>query len=200
MTHTDHPRTPATTILFAIVVFVSIACVAVGYVVLGLYAAEQHREAITAQASSASKDKTIDRKDAQLADIVDKYLALAKDCQKAADCVTTAPAPDVIQEFIQGTPGQPGKTPTASDVIQAIEAYCSARNDCAGPPGQNGADSTVPGPAGQNGIDGRDGRDGSDGRGITAVTCVIEEDLTTALRFTFTDQTTQDVTASCIPQ
>lgn len=81
----------------------------------------------------------------------------------------------------------------------------------AGPAGTNGTDSTVPGPqgpqgppgpvgaTGATGTPGADGTNGADGTGITTITCVTETDGTTALRFTLTDGTTQDVPGACTP-
>lgn len=113
-----------------------------------------------------------------------------------------------------GSPGPQGPGPSDAQVYIAVQDYCSTPQvPCKGDPGESiagpagpagqdgqsivgpqgppGADSTVPGPP---------GADGKDGRGISSVTCVVEDDsVTTAFRITFTDSTTQDVTAPCIP-
>lgn len=50
----------------------------------------------------------------------------------------------------QGEQGDPGRPPTQAEIDLSVEAYCSVRNDCAGPPGD------TPAPA-------RDGQPGKDG-------------------------------------
>lgn len=210
MSHTHPRRPPAATILFAIVVFVGVACIAAGYVIFGVYAASQQHRADDLRQTVADKNKLVAQKDAQLSDLLEKYASLAKDCQDAS-CTTTAPSPEIIREFIQGTPGQAGQaghTPTTAEVISAIEAYCAAQGGCSGQAGASGQNGTngadgapgAEGPSGPAGPQGDQGPAGADGRGITAVTCVLEDDLfTTAFRFTYTDGTSQDVAASCIP-
>lgn len=75
-----------------------------------------------------------------------------------------------------GTPGTPGETVVGPQ----------------GEPGQNGQD-------GAPGAPGAPGAQGEPGRGITSVECVAVDPLVTAFRFTFTDNTTQDILGSCIP-
>jgi hypothetical protein len=105
---------------------------------------------------------------------------------------------------VVGTPGAAGATgatgPGASDfqVFQQVTVVCSSTILCKGADGPPGAAGTN-GADGAQGPQGPAGTNGADGRGISTVTCVTEPDLTTALRFTFTDQTPQDVSASCIP-
>lgn len=53
--------------------------------------------------------------------------------------------------------------------------------------------------AGADGQPGAPGANGSDGRGISTISCVLNDDLSTAFRFTFTDGTTTDVPGACLP-
>lgn len=55
-----------------------------------------------------------------------------------------------------GSPGAPGPGPTDDQIAAAVDAYCSARNDCQGPAGPAGADGEdgAPGPAGPRGAQG----------------------------------------------
>mgnify|MGYP001463548673 CR=1 FL=1 len=125
-------------------------------------------------------------------------------------------------------PGEPGRSPSQAEisaaVYDAVIAYCS-NGACKGEPGKEGSPgaSGTPGTAGANGVNGTDGANGndgaqgpagppgadgapgtpgtpgSDGRGISSVSCVLVDTLQTAFRFVFTDGSTQDVPASCIP-
>lgn len=160
---------------------------------------------------------------AQVTTLLANYDALSTDCEEAADCTTTTPSPALVERILEQikiptpAPGQPGRTPSQAEisaaVLDAVIGYCSG-GACDGPPGSNGSDGSTgapgapgangdsivgpQGPAGTNGLDGTNGTNGTDGRGITSVTCVMN-DLVTAFRFTYTDGTTQDVPAACFP-
>ncbi len=108
------------------------------------------------------QNATIDEKDGQLIDLLDSYAALADDCDAAADCTTTTPAPEIIQQIIEGTPGSPGRPPTAAEIAESIRAYCAVRDGCAGDDGQDGQPGS-PGASGEAGSDGAPGAAGADG-------------------------------------
>lgn len=106
----------------------------------------------------------------------------------------------------QGIPGQDGRTPTAAEVLAAVNAYCATVNGCVGPAGTNGTNGTngQPGTPGANGESivgpaGPAGASGADGVSVTGVSCVIRDDLSTAFRFTFSNGSTADVTGACLP-
>lgn len=201
--------------------WITIVAVVLGLLVLGgavsLYVVQNQRivnvlasdRAHQAQAASDAKDA-----DARYSDLFTNYSNLYK--QLGAHGVTpSAPPPSQVEQPVPGAPGATGATgtqgpgPTTTQIFDAVTSYCSVPGICLGPPGPTGAagaagsaGQSVTGPAGANGTDGTDGTNGLngvDGRGITDVSCVAEADLSTALRFTFTDQTTEDVPASCIP-
>lgn len=111
---------------------------------------------------------------------------------------------------IQGLPGADGRTPTAEEVLAAVQAYCASVNGCRGAdgaPGANGTNGTPgadgapgsPGPQGPAGQDGAPGATGAAGVSVTGVSCVLRDDLSTAFRFTFSDATTVDVPGACLP-
>lgn len=131
---------------------------------------------------------------------------------KANGIKPTTPSPaQIAQQGAPGATGDKGSTGATGDTgaqgypgpegIQGPPGI-DGQTGVTGAAGANGAESTTPGPqgpSGANGANGLNGTDGRDGRGISTVECILEPDLTTAFRFTFTDTTTQDVPASCTP-
>jgi hypothetical protein len=124
-----------------------------------------------------------------------------------------APSPEAIEgeqgaTGATGQRGSDGRDATDEQVGRAIVKYC-AEVGCRGldgAPGAPGRDGTsVTGPAGTNGTNGLNGTDGAPGApgpagvGLSTVTCVQLDPLTTAFRFTLTDGTTNDVQGSCTP-
>lgn len=124
------------------------------------------------------------------------------------DPAEVAPTP------IPGAPGDrgpQGRPPTADEIEDAVTEVCAITILCVGPPGAQGAagpigapgtpgdpgepGESIVGPQGPPGDAGPQGAPGEPGRGIVSVQCVPGP----ALRFTFTDTTTQDVSAPCIP-
>lgn len=109
----------------------------------------------------------------------------------------------------QGIPGQDGRTPTAAEVLAAVNAYCATVNGCRGADGTNGTPGTngtngapgesIVGPAGPAGPQGEQGIPGANGVSVTGVSCVLLDDLSTAFRFTFSDQEAIDVRGPCLP-
>ncbi|MET4780796.1 hypothetical protein [Glaciihabitans sp. UYNi722] len=111
-----------------------------------------------------------------------------------------------------GKTGAAGRPPTSAEIYAQLTAYCTAHGDCIGAHGQDGApglsvkgdtgdtgqsikgDPGAPGPAGADST-----TPGPAGKGITSVTCIRIDVLTTAYRFTFTDGTFNDVTGNCTP-
>lgn len=81
-----------------------------------------------------------------------------------------------------GLPGAPGGKGEPGETVVGPK----------GDPGQDGQD-------GATGAPGATGAQGEPGRGVASVECVQVDPLVTAFRFTFTDNTTQDVLGSCIP-
>jgi len=134
-----------------------------GYVAFGQYAASQQHRADDLRTTVAEKNRLVEKKDGQLSTLLNQYAALAGDCEKAADCQTETPTPTVIEQYISGAPGTPGRSATDDQVLNSVIAYCALRNGCEGPPsmiagpsGTNGADSSVAGPQGPPGRDGAD--------------------------------------------
>lgn len=71
----------------------------------------------------------------------------------------TAKKPSDVVPGPQGEPGEkgdPGRPPTDSEILGAVQSYCALRVDCQGPAGPMGPVSTVPGPQGVPGKDGAD--------------------------------------------
>lgn len=115
----------------------------------------------------------------------------------------------------QGVPGDDGRPPSAAEVLGAVTAYCASVGGCRGAdgqpgvPGEPGADGQqgVPGesvvgpqgPAGPAGPQGEQGAPGANGVSVTGVSCVLLDDLSTAFRFTFSNQETVDVPGDCTP-
>lgn len=106
----------------------------------------------------------------------------------------------------QGVPGVEGPAPSAADVLSAVNAYCASIGGCVGPAGTAGAkgdpgESIVgpQGPAGPAGPQGAEGIPGANGVSVTGVSCVLLDDLSTAFRFTFSDQEVVDVRGPCVP-
>jgi hypothetical protein len=109
----------------------------------------------------------------------------------------------------QGVPGVEGPAPSAADVLSAVNAYCASIGGCRGAdgaPGTNGTngqpgESVVgpQGPAGPAGPQGDEGIPGANGVSVTGVSCVLLDDLSTAFRFTFSDQEVVDVRGPCVP-
>lgn len=109
----------------------------------------------------------------------------------------------------QGIPGDDGAPPSAADVLAAVNAYCASIGGCRGAdgaPGTNGTngqpgESVVgpQGPAGPAGPQGDEGIPGANGVSVTGVSCVLRDDLSTAFRFTFSDQEVVDVPGPCVP-
>lgn len=100
-----------------------------------------------------------------------------------------------------GAPGQNG-SPGASGTPGANgNDGTSGANGTDGTSGANGESGPAgpAGPAGADGAPGATGANGADGRGVASVSCVQTDLLTTAFRFVYTDGTTQDVNAACIP-
>lgn len=148
-------------VLTVIVILLGVVGVFGGYVAFGQYAVSQQNRADYLRVTVAEKNTIIAQKDDILASLLDKYTALTADCEQASDCITTAPAPEVIQQYIEGTPGVPGRPPTTTEINDAVRGYCGTRGDCRGvqgEPGPPGADSTVPGPQGDPGPAGVDGQ------------------------------------------
>lgn len=195
--------------------WITIVAVVLGLLVLGgavsLYVVQNQRivnvlaadKAHQVQASADAKNA-----DARYSDLFTNYSNLYK--QLGAHGVTpSAPPPSQVEQPVPGAPGATGAQgpgPTDTQIFDAVTSYCSVPGICLGPTGQTGAAGTagaagqsVVGPTGPAGANGTNGLNGVDGRGVTDVACVLEADLSTALRFTFTDQTTEDVPASCIP-
>lgn len=84
-----------------------------------------------------------------------------------------------------GLEGQRGPGPTDSQVEQAVNQYCSTRNNCRGPQGETGA-------PGEPGIQ---GPPGPAGRGIASIVC--EGAPATTFTITYTDGTVE--TVACQP-
>ena len=118
----------------------------------------------------------------------------------------------------QGAPGDDGRPPTAGEVLAAVNAYCASIGGCVGPagaPGTAGAkgdpgESVVgpqgpagpagpQGPAGPAGPRGDEGIPGANGVSVTGVSCMLRDDLSSAFRFTFSDQEVVDVPGPCVP-
>jgi hypothetical protein len=112
----------------------------------------------------------------------------------------------------QGVPGDDGRTPTAAEVLAAVQSYCASIGGCVGPAGAQGAPGTTgakgepgesivgpQGPAGPAGPQGEQGIPGANGISVTGVSCVLLDDLSTAFRFTFSDQEVVDVRGPCVP-
>lgn len=124
----------------------------------------------------------------------------------------------------QGVPGVDGRPPSAADVLSAVNAYCASVGGCRGTdgqpgtPGKPGADGqpgapgeSVAGPqgpagpagpqgdAGPAGPQGDEGIPGANGVSVTGVSCVLLDDLSTAFRFTLSDQEVVDVRGPCAP-
>lgn len=113
-----------------------------------------------------------------------------------------------------GPQGEPGRGPTATEVLEGISRYCGP-GLCVGPKGDTGPAGTpgAPGTPGESGPAGPpgesivgpqgeigpQGESGMDGVSIVSVTCVLRDDLSTAFRFTFSSGVTNDVAGMCIP-
>ena len=147
----------------------------------------------------------VEEKEAQLLDLLNKYAALADDCEEAADCTTTTPPVEVIERTIEGAPGSQGPAgpgASVSQIAEQVRSYCGARDDCrgptgepgaAGPSGANGTDSTVPGPQGDPGPP---GAPGADGRSVTDNQCIGEGD-TSFWQTTYSDGSTTTSPRPC---
>ncbi|MGV8912251.1 MAG: collagen-like triple helix repeat-containing protein [Rhodoglobus sp.] len=112
-----------------------------------------------------------------------------------------APEAERPAEVISGAPGERG--PKGEPGKRGFSGATGPQ----GVPGERGLIGLAgiqgaPGEAGKQGIpgvNGANGINGVNGRGITTVSCVLNSERRTVLRFTFTDSTAQDVPAPCIP-
>ncbi len=167
-------KRPAFTTIATVVAYVlCIAAVITALVV-------QAQRLATAEALAAYRLGVVQQKDSQLIALLDKYTALAEDCQQAVDCQTTTPAPEIVERIIENVPvqGEPGRPPTSDEIANAVRGYCTPRDDCRGPAGADGTPG-VPGPSGQDGAPGGEGPPGpagADGRSVTDNQCVGEGD------------------------
>ena len=138
--------------------------VALAIVALGaLFVEQQQRITVQATQLNSAHDENVQ--------LLNEYTKSIRDCQNAADCTSTVPAPSTIIE--RGTPGQAGQNATDSQVQRAVDIYCDLRLACEGPqgppgivgaPGTDGKDSTMPGPQGDQGPQGPPGTDGAPGK------------------------------------
>ena len=90
-----------------------------------------------------------------------------------------------------GQSGSPGPAGADGEDGQPGESVVGPQGP-AGPPGPAG-------PAGPPGPQGEQGVPGMNGIGITGVSCVLLDDLSTAFRFTFSDASFVDVPGPCTP-
>lgn len=131
---------------------------------------------------------------------------------------TPGPSGPTGPQGVPGDDGRPGPPPSAADVLAAVNAYCASVGGCRGadgapgPAGADGADGAngqpgesivgPPGPAGPPGPvgpQGEQGMPGMNGVSVTGVSCVLQDDLSTAFRFTFSDASFVDVPGPCTP-
>lgn len=85
-------------------------------------------------------------------------------------CATGVCAGPAGKDGLNGADGADGQNATQEMVFAAVQQYC-ANDACRGPAGPAGADSTVPGPAGEPGAT---GATGAQGVSIVDVDCVGE--------------------------
>lgn len=149
------------------------------------------------------------------AELRDKVDALYEQVLAAGEDPVVEPASETPNAPPSAAPvgprGEPGRPPTADEVLAGIARYCSNSGVCLGPRGEPGEAITGPpgesivgppgpaGPPGLNGSDGAPGQPGADGVSVTGVSCVIRDDLSTAFRFTFSNGAATDVAGMCIP-
>lgn len=100
-----------------------------------------------------------------------------------------------------GAVGQRGPGPTDSQVEQAVNQYCSTRNNCRGPQGETGAPGAPgePGAPGLQGPPGDPGAQGPAGRGIASIACA-SEDADEVFTITYTDGTVETVACQPAPE
>lgn len=135
-------------------------------VIVGLVAlvsslvAERSRADENAAVISSLRER-ISAKDDDLGALLDRYAELYDDCDAAAECVSTAPAPEVVERVlpVQGPTGAAGRAPTDDEIDDAVIRYCLLTAQCRGEVGAAGTGGT-------NGADGAPGADGSDGVSI----------------------------------
>lgn len=180
-------------LIAAIVIFALLLSGVVTYVIVS------QQKTIEDQATRISEqNKTIENRTNELVsanenaqDLYDQLIKLGQSPDGSRP--TTVPGP----QGDSGLNGRDGKDGT------------DGLNGKDGAPGTNGLDGKpgtdgTPGENGTNGINGtdgapgKDGTNGKDGRGVASVECVAST-TGTAFRFTFTDGTTQDIPAPCIP-
>lgn len=161
----------------------------------------------------------LDDERSQNAELRDQVDALYEQVLAAGETPVVEPdepaAPPKSGDPIRGDRGEPGRPPTAAEILDGIKQWCTVSPaSCRGADGEDGVGTagppgeTVVGPQGEVGATGPQGPQGEQGaigpqgeRGIsvTVVECVMLDPLTSAFRFTFSDGTTTDVLGPCMP-
>lgn len=160
-----------THVLSGVGIVLAIAFLALCFV---LYQLEEARIGNLRSALDSARAETADTRSAdQVAyqSLLDKYTQVYGQLVDAGQLPTTE-APDVIEGLpgATGATGPKGDAPSFSDLLQAVQSFCSpgtANPPCKGETGAQGAQgvpgATVVGPAGQNGADGAPGAPGAAG-------------------------------------
>lgn len=172
--------------------------------------------AYLAAANSASRGQVgelltqLDEAHAANAEKDDKIDALYEQVVAAGETPVVEPDTETPSSPVRGADGprgpqgEPGRAPTAAEIIDGIRASCASIVVCTGPKGEPGAQGPQgePGPQGEKGDRGDQGPQGIPGPvgvSVTNVTCVALDTGTTAFRFTFSDGAFIDVAGTCVP-
>lgn len=185
------------TILFLIALMLVVGVTSSGWI-----AAEVRAQSATAAANAAN---------GKVAAITEKYASVYDEFIRVTGEEPAAPAPNQLPS--KGDPGDTGapgpvgpQGPAGKDSMvpgpQGLPGIQGLQGEVGQPGAQGPAGESIVGPAGQNGADGAPGAPGEPGRGIASIACVAPDAAqpqSTVLRFTYTDNTTTDITAACTP-
>lgn len=166
---------------------------------------------ISAEVRAQSARSAADAANGKVAAITEKYASVYDEFIRVTGEEPAAPAPNNLPSKgdpgdagapgpvgPQGPPGKDSMVPGPQGLpgIQGLQGEAGEKGD----PGES-----IVGPAGSDGAAGAPGAPGAPGepgRGVASITCVTPDPAApkdTALRFTYTDNTTTDIPAACTP-
>lgn len=167
---------------------------------------------LTEKSAAAAEERTalstaVQVQGEQLDEQVQTSEVLARQVESLGEepIVDPTPSAPVIIVGQPGQRGEPGPPPSDTALLAAVMEFCEKAGVCEG---EDGADSTVPGPPGPAGKDGKDGADsdvpgppgadGTDGKDaprIVGISCTAT--LPNGFRFVFTFDDGTDVVVRC---
>lgn len=165
---------------------------------------------ISAEVRAAHADAERVAANGKVAAITEKYASVYDEFIRVTGEEPAAPAPNDLPT--KGDPGDVGPVgpvgpagPSGKDSTVPGPQGLPGIQGLQGEPGADGQPGeSIVGPAGADGAPGAPGapgEPGTPGRGIASITCVTPDPAQkgTALRFTYTDGASTDITAACTP-